>query len=907
MSHDSLRHEMKRRFNLLPHKLSAPSHKNHLMGQFQKSSSVHPIRNTIDMGPKHLIKKQSPKLKQKFRFFKKNKHARNHKQKRKPTVHPFLPVTSIDFSVNLDKQRLDFAQNTIENRLTSIGRRGSLPNFNSFLHSTVPFEPGFDTNFNRQQMDSISRNTLLNTLFEPTQNLDINDPITEIFIPIEDTHHHITETPTGAPTGNSQHTHRHRARIQTGHSQHTRHNIAGMPTVISTGHSQNTRRHRARIPTGRSQHTRHNIAGMPTVISTGHSQHTHLNIAGIPRVTPTEHSQHTHNHIAGISTGHSQHTQNDITGITTGHSQHTRHNIAGMPTVISTGHSQHTQNHITGITTGHSQHTQNHITGISTGHSQHTQNDITGITTGHSQHTRHNIAGMPTVISTGHSQHTQNHITGITTGHSQHTRHHITGIPTVIPIGHSQNTRRHRARIPTGRSQHTRHNIAGMPTVISTGHSQHTQNHIAGITTGHSQHTHNNIAGIHTAVPAGHSQTDRITSSHSGVSSASGDVIFNNGIVFSDASHINVDTVQDISVGGHISNVPEVNNDAIVSHNANDHIDSLTDIFFIPDIHTTTIVDHTEIIDKKTNSKKTNSKTDNIFPTLHNDALFVSDIFHSGVTENVGGSGKPSNHVGDFPNGKEIAFQIAQFQDMNTKNNDFQHILKTTSSNHHTGLNGVIHNAGTVLDISDVHGKSHIKAIPKSHILFSGFNINENKLFNGPQGLEPPHHLGEPSLNPFEVTNVGIINNGDILKQGITRNIDMGNIDLQSILSNEVIPVSIGRAKSSSGFNTGGTLTNGGHIITELAEFVNGGSNGNGGDNTMVDGIKEKTIILSDAKKIPDALVFHNALPEFTPLKPTIPISLQKLHLDINNTKTATATATASQTMIFTELLPSGR
>jgi hypothetical protein len=53
------------------------------------------------------------------------------------------------------KQRLDFAQNTIENRLTSIGRRGSLPNFNSFLHSTVPFEPGFDTNFNRQQMDSI--------------------------------------------------------------------------------------------------------------------------------------------------------------------------------------------------------------------------------------------------------------------------------------------------------------------------------------------------------------------------------------------------------------------------------------------------------------------------------------------------------------------------------------------------------------------------------------------------------------------------------------------------------------------------------------------------------------------------------------------------------------------------------
>jgi hypothetical protein len=344
-----------------------------------------------------------------------------------------------------------------------------------------------------------------------------------------------------------------------------------------------------------------------------------------------------------------------------------------------------------------------------------------------------------------------------------------------------------------------------------------------------------------------------------------------------------------------------------VSHNANDHIDSLTDIFFIPDIHTTTIVDHTEIIDKKTNSKKTNSKTDNLFPALHNDALFVSDIFHSGVTENVGGSGKPSNHVGDFPMGKEIAFQIAQFQDMNTKNNDFQHILKTTSSNHHTGLNGVIHNAGTILDISDVHGKSHIKAIPKSHILFSGFNINENKLFNGPQGLEPPHHLGEPSLNPFEVTNVGIINNGDILKQGITRNIDMGNIDLQSILSNEVIPVSIGRAKSSSGFNTGGTLINGGHIITELAEFVNGGGNGNGGDNTMVDGIKEKTIILSDAKKIPDALVFHNALPEFTPLKPTIPISLQKLHLDINNTKTATATATASQTMIFTELLPSGR
>jgi hypothetical protein len=831
MSHDSLRHEMKRRFNLLPHKLSAPSHKNHLMGQFQKSSSVHPIRNTIDMGPKHLIKKQSPKLKQKFRFFKKSKHARNHKQERKPTVQPFLPVTSIDFSVNLDKQRLDFAQNTIENRLTSIGRRGSLPNFNNIVHSTVPFEPGFDTNFNRQQMDSISRNTLLNTLFESTQTLDINDPITELFIPIEDTHHHITETPTGAPTRNSQH----------------------------------TRRHRARMPTGHSQHTRHNIAGMPTVISTGHSQHTQLNIAGIPRVTPTGHSQHTHNHIAGISTGHSQHTQNHITGITT-------------------GHSQHTQNHITGITTGDLQHTRHHITGIPTvipiGHSQNTRRHRARIPTGRSQHTRHNIAGMPTVMSTGHSQHTQLN---------------IAGIPRVTPTRHSQHTQNHIAGITTGHSQHTQNHIAR----TTTGHSQHTQNHIAG----HSQHTHNNIAGIHTAVPAGHSQTDRITSSHSGVASASGDVIFNNGIVFSDASHINVDAVQDISVGGHISNVPEVNNDAIVSHNANDHIDSLTDIFFIPDIHTTTIVDHTEIIDKKTNSKKTNSKTDNLFPALHNDALFVSDIFHSGVTENVGGSGKPSNHVGDFPMGKEIAFQIAQFQDMNTKNNDFQHILKTTSSNHHTGLNGVIHNAGTILDISDVHGKSHIKAIPKSHILFSGFNINENKLFNGPQGLEPPHHLGEPSLNPFEVTNVGIINNGDTLKQGITRNIDMGNIDLQSILSNEVIPVSIGRAKSSSGFNTGGTLINGGHIITELAEFVNG----NGGDNTMVDGIKEKTIILSDAKKIPDALVFHNALPEFTPLKPTIPISLQKLHLDINNTKTATATATASQTMIFTELLPSGR
>ena len=810
MNHDSLRHEMKRRFNLLSHKLSAtedimPGNKKHLKSQFQKSSSVHPIRNAIDKGPKHLIKNQSPKLKQKFRFFKKSKHARNHKQERKPSVHPFLPVTSIDSSVNLDKQRLDFAQNTIENRLASIGRRGSLPNFNNFLHSTVPFEPGFDTNINRQHMDRISRNNLLNTLFERTQNLDVNDPITEIFIPIEDTHHHLTETPTGTSTENSQHTRRHRARIpaviSTGHSQHTQHHITGIPTVIPIGHSQNTRRHRTRIQTGRSQHTRHNIAGMPTVISTGHSQHTQHHITGIPTVIPI---------------GHSQNTRRHRTRIQTGRSQHTRHNIAGMPTVISTGHSQHT-----------------HL----------------------------NIAGIPRITPTGHSQHTHNHVAGITIGHSQHTQSNIAG---------------------------------------------------------HSQHTHSNIAGIHTAVPAGHSQTDRITSGHSGVSSASGDIILNNGIVFSDASHINVDTVQDISVGGHISNVPEVNNDAIGSHNANDHIDPLTDIFVIPDHHTTTtIVDHTEIIDKKTNSKRTNSKTDSVFSTLQNNALFVSDIFHSGVTENVGGSGKPSNPVGDFPNGKEIAFQIAQFQDMNAKNNDFQHILKTTNSNHHTGSNDVIHNTDTILDISDVHGKSHIKAIPKSHILFSGFNINENKLFNGLQGLEHPHHLGEPSLNPFEVTNLGIVNNGDILQQGITSNIDMGNIDIQSILNNEVIPVSIGGAKSSTDFNTGGTLINGGHIITELAEFVNGGGNGNGGDNTMVDGIKEKTIILSDTKKIPDALVFHNALPEFTPLKPTIPISLQKLHLDINNTKTATAAATATatatatasgtQTMIFTEILPSGR
>ena len=84
----------------------------------QKDLDLIVTKKRINVKRKHKTNVKLPvNMNKKFRFFKRMKNSDNKRIGHLKSLHrndPFLPIMSIDTSINLDNQRLSFVQNNIE-------------------------------------------------------------------------------------------------------------------------------------------------------------------------------------------------------------------------------------------------------------------------------------------------------------------------------------------------------------------------------------------------------------------------------------------------------------------------------------------------------------------------------------------------------------------------------------------------------------------------------------------------------------------------------------------------------------------------------------------------------------------------------------------------------------------------
>ncbi|CAC5395142.1 unnamed protein product [Mytilus coruscus] len=310
------------------------------------------------------------------------------------------------------------------------------------------------------------------------------------------------------------------------------------------------------------------------------------------------------------------------------------------------------------------------------------------------------------------------------------------------------------------------------------------------------------------------------------------------------------------------------------------------------------------------------SERGNLLNSLKNDAVFLKNM-----------TVKNNDHLPSFEPGGLIVGQDIVIQNTNLK----KAISGRDDIPFSTKLKGIRENLLKTVDSKTVDGDTAINGGlsrllgTNGDILFSTLNTHGNEASSF--GLNSPLVLNSNRQNGLDITHLGTVNIGEVLREGLSSQIPFGNNGFNdNVISSTFLPVAIGNGINKINtdwafpgdgtnninndwtipvideLNKDGAIITNGMVLTKLAEFVNVKNKGNTIDSNVDQNngssIQEKTVLLSHTNKIPEKSLFHQVLPEFIPPKPKIPVSLQKVRLELKKKTT--------QTFVFSEPLPTG-
>ncbi|CAG2232534.1 unnamed protein product [Mytilus edulis] len=299
------------------------------------------------------------------------------------------------------------------------------------------------------------------------------------------------------------------------------------------------------------------------------------------------------------------------------------------------------------------------------------------------------------------------------------------------------------------------------------------------------------------------------------------------------------------------------------------------------------------------------SSSGNLLNGLKNGDVFLKDT-----------TSKSNDHLSTFGPGGLVVGQNIVLQNANLK--------KATSAKDgipfSSKTNGIRENLLTTAD--DVTALTGGLLGSSSDIFFPTLNTHGNGASSF--GLDSPNLLNGNQQSGLDIAHLGTVNIGEVLREGLSSQSPFGNTGFNDhAISSTFLPVAIGNGINSihndwpflgdrtninggwnipgnNVFNKDGAVITNGMVLTKLAEFVDVKNKGNTIDSNVGlnngSSIQEKTVILSHTNKIPEKTLFHQVLPEFIPPKPKIPVSLQKVRLELEKKNT--------QTFVFSEPLP---